>query len=199
MVTSTLLAFAMAVVLLLSDAVGTISTPMQAHRWDYRADWRPMLHSAADAVLGSTAAPLPDMKLGQVHDIDCRVASTVRYDIEISMSNKGQTKAAASFYDDFDWAPLSGLTVHTDLWANSQPQGARASAQVRPQLLELPSAPSDEATAPWSRSKSTAAAAASSQMEPLHPSQLPTEMDIAMPNHVRVWVSNPESSKIQIV
>eukprot|EP01051_Picozoa_sp_SAG22_P008121 SAG22_NODE_602_length_8663_cov_17.617936_3_plen_406_part_00 len=184
--------------------VSTISTPMTAQRWDYTQDWQPMLFSAASKILQDPADNgLPEaLRLDLIHTQDVRVASTVRYDVVIALSNKGQSTASASFYDPFFWAPLSGLTVHSDLWAAAN-DGDKSSAGAdglshRPQLLELPAA-ADE---PWQPSGGAQQQIAkhSGQAEPLHPSQLPTAMELAMPlNHVRLWLADPAATNLQIV
>ena len=161
-------------------AAHRLSLPMSVERWDFTKDWRPILDEAATFALDNFDAPAQAWELGALHEGDCMVASTVRYEVEIGFGAEGETTASASFYDPkVRWSPLAGVATHTDLWHDAV-QGLGPKSD-RPQLLQLPDG---EASGSGHRRDAFGVTA---QAHPLSPKMVQSTMEVALPEGIRMW------------
>jgi hypothetical protein len=158
----------------------SLSLPMSVERWDFTKDWVPILENAARFAAGSNA-----MQMGRLYPADCRVASTVRYEIELGLGEEADdVSASATFYDPpIRWSPLAGVATHSDLWHDAV--GTVGPASSRPQLLQLPDAEA-------AHGQHLAAAVTNPQHSPLSPSDVASTLDVAVPPGVRIWNEGSE-------
>jgi hypothetical protein len=163
---------------------GSSLLPVSVERWDFTTEWVPILEDAARFSLQSGALPHGRMDVAQLHPADCRVASTVRYDVDIGLD---EAAASATFYDPpIQWSPLTGVATHGDsLWRGAVSSVGPASS--RPQLLQLP-----DAEAAHGRRLAAATTAAAPQHAPLAPTDVPSTLDVAVPSGVRIWNEDSE-------
>lgn len=154
-------------------------------RWDFTTEWVPILEDAARFSLQSGSLPHGHMDVAQLHPADCRVASTVRYDVDIGLGETSE--ASATFYDPpIQWSPLAGVATHGDsLWRDAvSPLGPSSS---RPQLLQLP-----DSEATHGRLLAAPTATRARQHGPLAPADVPSTLDVAVPSGVRIWQEDSE-------
>ena len=151
-----------------------LSLPMSVERWDFTAAWEPILVDAARFSLESSSAPASNMHLRHLHTEDCRVAATVRYEVEVGLDD---ASATATFYDPpISWQPLAGVSTHSDLWRDAV--GPLGPASTRPQLLQLPDAEAaDGRQLP----------AVDGQHAPLAPTDVPSTLDVVLPQGIRLF------------
>ena len=79
-------------------ASGSSLLPVGVERWDFTREWVPILEDAARFSLQSGALPHGRMDVAKLHHADCRVASTVRYDVDVGLG-EAAGDVSASFYD----------------------------------------------------------------------------------------------------
>ena len=166
-------------------ASGSSLLPVGVERWDFTREWVPILEDAARFSLQSGALPHGRMDVAKLHPADCRVASTVRYDVDVGLG-EAAGDVSASFYDPpIQWSPLAGVATHGDsLWRDAVSSVGPASS--RPQLLQLPDGEAAHGRR-LAAATTAAAAAAAPQHAPLAPADVPSTLDVAVPSGVRLW------------
>lgn len=173
------------------DAV--VPTRMQLTPWDLQSQWHPILASAATHVLNNAHAGSAVLR---IHEADCRVASTVKYDVEVGFGQKRasgngfEARASTSFYDeDITWRSLHSGNQHPPSSATWGRQGANSAFAFASTRAPLPRV-GDSAVA----GKPMDTLPLSPEHNPLHPDDVLSTMDVALPGSLRLFMRDSDLS-----